>query len=435
MSKLIRLLVVAGVIFCLPGTVQAQQTGELSFVYGTNHFDGAVYSSTFIPPTVDTVYLLADHTSILASRLTNVYYWPITNEYKADWDVANVMVEGSLEILKGNFVVETIPMTEYVIQYDGLDQIGTTHLYLGDKAVTARTDFENLQTQYREDLYQYYEDLNNYREAFQAALADLQAGIITEDQLPAMPEPLADLTLFSTNLLWGFPVDMPAGTYKIQLRTDEGELLPESIKDLVVFEPLNEGIGYELFSEERWSDSEPSQDFHSVIYTLKNQSFFVEPYYQKQYNQLKYTRMNNPQDNLARSDRTIWVSLRPAEDVTLNIQNSSGNQTVELESYFVQQIAGSRLGYEIVPFDPESMNQASFMAFRVDLQNVPGSTAIQLLDQNGNIIQGSYRQVHVLRTQNTSWVYLFAVVPLALGLFALYRRKRKVQDVKVVGVG
>lgn len=433
MRRFLNISILLSLILVFPKSVQAHDEEGLSFVYGTNHFDGSVYSSTFIPPEVDTVYLLADHTSILASRLTDVYYWPITNEYKADWDAANVMVQGNLEILRGNQVFQTIPMTEYVIQYDGLDRIGSTRLYLSEDAVAARKNFEDLQVQYREDLYQYFEELNNYRTAFQAALPDLQAGIITEDQLPPMPEPMKDLTLFSTNLLWGFPVDLEPGNYKVRLRNGEGDILPESVKDLVVFTPLNEGIGYELFSEERWSDSEPSQNIQSVIYTLKDQTFFVEPYHQKQYNELYYTRMNDPQDRFARSDRTMWVSSQPAEDVNLQIIGPSVDQRVGLESYFVKQIAGSRLGYEILLYDPETMDQPSFTAFKVDLQNLSGVTGIELLDNDGNIFEKSYRQLHILRTQNTLWVYLLAALPLGLGFFFLYRRKHKVENVKLVG--
>lgn len=433
--SLILLILFICSLFGFPESVWAQEDDELSFVYGTNHFDGAIFSSTFIPPSVDTVYLLANHTSILASRLTDIYYWPITNEYKADWDTANIIVEGELEIFQGDAVIETIPMTEYVIQYDGLDRINTTRLYTDEEAVAARNNFEDQQVQYREDLYHYYEELNEYREEFQAALSDLQAGIISEEELPVAPDPLADLTLFSTDLLWGFPVNLPVGHYQIRVRTNEGEIIQDSVKDLTVFEHINEGIGYEVFSEERWSDPESSKDVNSVIYTLKDQTLYLEPYHQKQYNQLYYTRMNSPQDNTSRSDRMIWISHKPADGVILKKQGNSGSLQIKLKDYFVQQIAGSRLGYEIKTFDPETMTQPSFRAFKIDLSDMPDVFNLQLMDQDVDLIDGSKREVHVLKTNNIKWIYGLAGLPFALGLYMIYLRKRKVRDVKVVGAG
>ena len=434
-QKFFLVLLMACSVFCLPQSVYAQESQELSFVYGTNHYDGAVYSSAFIPPVVDTVYLLADHLSILASRLTDVYYWPITNEYRADWDTANIIVEGQLEILRGNTVIDTVQMTEYVIQYDGLNRMDTIQLYLGEEAVRARENFEGLQAQYREDLYLYYQDMNEYRQEFQAALADLQAGLITEDELPEPPEPLQDLTLFSTNLLWGFPINLSSGNYRIHLRTNDNEVIPESVKDLVIFEHQNEGIGYDVFSEERWSVPESAKNVNDVIYTLRDQIFFIEPYHQKQYVERYYVRMNNPQDSVSRVDRMIWVSHRPAENVSLSIGTTSGGFIETLENYFVQQLAGSRLGYEIIPFDPETMNQPSFTAFRIDLQAWSNLKGIALLDQDGKIIETSQRDIHILNTDLNWLVYPLAGLPILLGLFILSRRKRKVRDVKVVGVG
>jgi hypothetical protein len=334
--------------------------------------------------------------------------------------------------LKGDAVIETIPMTEYVIQYDALDHINTTRLYTGEEAAAARKNFEDQQMQYREDLYQYYEKLNEYREEFQAALAELQAGNITEDELPVAPDPLADLTLFSTDLLWGFPINLPVGHYQIQVRTYEGEIIQDSVKDLTVFEHMNEGIGYEVFSEERWSDPESSKDVNSVIYTLKNQTFYLEPYHQKQYNQLYYTRMNSPQDNTSRADRMIWISHSRADGVILKTQGNSGSLQIKLNDYFVQQIAGSRLGYEIKIFDPETMTQSSFRAFKIDLSEMPDVFYLQLMDQDGDLIDGSRREVHILKTKNIKWIYGIAGVPFALGLYMIYRRKHKVRDVKIV---
>jgi hypothetical protein len=439
MKKFIRSLFISIIVFALCfGTVtsaSAQETEDLEFVYGTNHFDGAFYSSTFVPSSVDPVYLLAEHISILASRMTDVYYWPITNEYRPDWDAANVVVEGSLEIFEGPRLVETVQMTEYVLQYDAMDRLGTTQLFLGEEAIEARQAFEDAQAQYRRDLYHYYEEMNIYREEFQQALADLQAGLITEEELPIAPEPLQDLTLFSTNLLYGFPVNLPPGDYRIQLKTSEGEILPESIKKLVIFEPLNSGIGYEILSEDRWTAPEASKDSNDIIYSSKNQVFFVEPYHQKLYNQRYYTRMNNPQDTFARADRTLWVSHRPVIDASLDLSLSSGLQRLELKGFKVDQMPGSRLGYQITPFDPDAHQAPSFTAFRIDLVSHPDLFAFELRDADDQLVHQSFRKVRVLRDVNHWWIYLIGSIPLLVGLVVVAWRRQRVRDIKVIGAG
>lgn len=53
-------------------------------VYGVNAAtpDGIVVG-TLVPREVDTVYLLADRTSVVSPRRTEIYFWPITNRYRA----------------------------------------------------------------------------------------------------------------------------------------------------------------------------------------------------------------------------------------------------------------------------------------------------------------------------------------------------------------
>lgn len=434
-GKIIILILSIIVIVTIPGRVFAQSDDRLSFVYGTNHFEGAIYTSSFIPPSVNSVYLLADKTNILASRYTDVYYWPITNEYKADWDEANIIVEGELEILKSGDIIDTLQLTEYVIQYDGLDRIDTTRLYLGEAAVSAYKNFEQQQKKYREDLYNYHLALNTYREEFQKSLGDLQAGIISEDELPIPPEPLQDLTLFSTQLLWGFPINLPSGNYQIRLRNENDEIVPDSVKDLVIFEPISEGVGYKILSEDRWTNPTASHDINEIIYSVDEQVFYLEPYQQKQYNQQYYTRMNNPQDTVSRSDRTLWVSHKPIDDVSLNLHRRSGIQNIEIEDFYVRQLAGSRLGYEIIEFDPLLSSEPSFSAFKIDLSKEYDIFAIELVQSNNRAIDRSYRQVRILLSRQNWIIYLIGSLPLLIGVFVHFWRRSRIRDVKVLGTG
>ena len=328
LSMTSRVVVVLSIIISsfIPHTIFAQTSENLDFVYGTNHYNGATYSSAFIPSSVDTQYLLADHTSIVAARFTQVYYWQVTNEYKADWDSKNIVVDGTLEVLKSNKLVQSIDLSEYIIQYDGNNKINTSRLYLGGEAIAARTNYETLQAKYRDDLHSYYQLLNNYTALYQAAFAELQKGNITEDQLPQSPTPLADFSLFSTDVLYGFPVTLPVGEYIIRLKLSDQSIQQGSIKKLVVFKDLGDGIGYSIAGEARWNLPEDTLSDSEVIYGLKGGIYYIQPVYQKLYNERYYKRMNNPQDKTARIDRTIWVPFHSAENVKMDVFEHRGKQ-------------------------------------------------------------------------------------------------------------
>ncbi|MBN2044350.1 MAG: hypothetical protein JW757_04950 [Anaerolineales bacterium] len=424
MRRVFLLIIVIVIMAVAAYSVAAQE--ELTFVYGTNHFNGAVFSSAFVPDSVDTFYLISDHISIVAGRLTRVYYWPLTNELKPDWDEANIVVEGELEILENDRIIQTIALTDYVIQYDARDRFGTTELFLGDAAVVARQNFEDLQKQYREDLAAYFQELNNYRQAFQAALAELQAGNITEDELPEPPEAQEDLSLFSTDLLMGFPVNLPDGNYTVQLRLPDGSIQPNSRKRLVVFSPIQEGIGYNVITEERWTVPEESKEANQIIYSLSGKKMYLEPFYQIQFNELFYTRLNNPQDTQARRDRNVWIPFEYVKDVMLEVNSAGSSKQIAMENYFVRQLTGSALGYEIMIHNPGSDRDVTFSGFAIDVDSP--EMHIEVVDSGGNLLQYSQREIRVLNTSRSIWVYVLSGLPLLGGVAAVLMRRRSVDS-------
>ncbi|HAJ06091.1 MAG TPA: hypothetical protein DCL76_06010, partial [Chloroflexi bacterium] len=70
-------------------TAETDSERREEFVYGVNAYNGTIYQGTFYPPSVDTVYILADRVSMISPRKTLIYYWAVTNEYKADFDSMN----------------------------------------------------------------------------------------------------------------------------------------------------------------------------------------------------------------------------------------------------------------------------------------------------------------------------------------------------------
>ena len=73
--------------------------------------------------------------SILSARLTETYYWPLTNEIKASWDKQNEPVQGSTRriLQNGQTHRQSLNRTNYTIQYDANDMFGTIELYMSAK--------------------------------------------------------------------------------------------------------------------------------------------------------------------------------------------------------------------------------------------------------------------------------------------------------------
>src|SRR5687767_12645285 len=126
-------VILTGLIIGLLGAPVIAQTPEteVRFVYGLNVFNGTEYGTSFAPPAVDTVYMLAGHDGVLDPKLTEVYFWPITNEFRADFGALNELVPGRLEIAQGGRVVETLELTEYVVQFDPPAGLGSGGVFVG----------------------------------------------------------------------------------------------------------------------------------------------------------------------------------------------------------------------------------------------------------------------------------------------------------------
>ena len=156
------------IILLLTIVVQVFAVDTDEFVYAGNYYNGITYSSNFIPPKTNAIYLLANEDSILSARLTETYYWPLTNEIKASWDKQNEPVQGQLEILQNGQIISVLERTNYTIQYDANDMFGTIELYVGEEAIASRIAFEQAQLDYREALQAYNEAYNEYEAALTA---------------------------------------------------------------------------------------------------------------------------------------------------------------------------------------------------------------------------------------------------------------------------
>ena len=422
-------------IFILPLVAYAQTPERTEeFVYATTQFNGSGYRSALVPPQAGTIYLIAGVQNILAPRRTQLYYWPITNRYLADWAVENKLVEGQLEIFQYGKKIALIELSDYVVQSDSSDTEEANALYIGEAAQAAYVHFQELQKKYRDDLYAYYQAQDVYRKQVDEIVRNaVQSGkTVSEADFPKPPTPVPPLSLFSREVAQGYALSLPVGTYTIQMRLPDGSIPHASRKTLVTFEKMQDGVAYTIVPQSRWTEPESSSQPEGVIYTPRGTTLYLQPFRQSQYNDFYYTRMADPQDQSGRRDRTRWVPFEPYQDATLRLEVPNlAVREIPLEAYFVQQLPGSGLGYEVVKFDPASMPEPSFEGYKLELTADNAECHIQLVNAKGELIAGSGRQIRVLYTHRAWSLYALSALPLLIGFGMIIERRRRIRKIKV----
>ena len=171
------LLLALFLVTLLPQTTTAQVPEKRrEFVYGVNAFSGLEYESVFYPLTVDTIYLMADVTNIISPRESLVYFWPITNEQRVDWDGLNETIAGTLEVVQGGQVIQRVPGTKYVIQYPKGYDGGEVYVYLDEEAEAQYQEFDRQRWAYRDEVAAYYEASRNYRQDLEKKISGRELG-------------------------------------------------------------------------------------------------------------------------------------------------------------------------------------------------------------------------------------------------------------------
>jgi hypothetical protein len=405
---------------------------EQAFVYGLTNYNGSVYDSALVPPSVDTIYLLGGRENVIAPRETLVYFWPITNQYLADWEQLNELVDGSLQISQNGRVVSTLPLSPYVIQYDVNDPENTLALYTGADADARHGEWQATLDAYQKGLVAYYRALGDYDALIAKLSAESPNGIIPQDKLPVRPEPPQRPSVLSTAPAQGFVIDLPSGTYDVQVVRADGTIQPSSNKRLVVFDKQKDGTAYSVVPSTRWNLPEQSDEPDSVIYGAPGTTLYLQAFKAGQYNDYAYSHMLNPQDQASQPDRGKWVSFDP--ETKPNMRITSGGQVIkEIESqpYLVRQISGGGLGYEVVPFDPATMDNPTFSGYTIPLEVEGQDYSVELIDEQGNPLPGSQRQVIAVNQERSLWPYALSALPLVVGVGVIAWRRRSARTIQV----
>jgi hypothetical protein len=403
-----------------------------AFVYGITYFGGQDYGNTMVPPGVNTIYLTAGIQSIVAPRQTLIYFWPVTNQYLADWETMNELVAGSLEIYRNGRLFQSVQLTDYIIQYDQDDPADTLKLSVGSDAKAADARFQELQKKNNDDQTAYYQAEQAWQDKMDALLQSLPADkTVPPDQLPKEPTPVPAFTLYSSQLEQGYLVSLPTGEYDLQMKRADGVYQPEGAKHLVVFDKEQDAVSYSVVPQSRWNKPETSNEPGAVIYALPDSTVYLESYRESRYNEYLYGHMIEPQDVASRADRGKWVVFGAQH--LANMSASSGNQTqrIPIGSYYVRQLPGSGMGYEVIPYTSTVAQKQSFEGYEIKLSAAQPEYTVRLLDDSGNFVAGSERKIMVLNTDRAWTLYVLAALPLVAGLAAVFARRRSTRRIKV----
>ncbi len=415
-----------GLLLLVPSGVSAQTPTRIpALVYATSYYDGTSYGSGFVPPDVETIYLPADQLNVISPRHTRIYFWAITNRYVADWESENNEVVGTLVIRQGEKVVSEVPLQSYVIQYDQNDPLGTLGLYTGTEAEARYRAFEETRSLYGATVSAYYSAYQAWRDQRSETLANATPGSLTSADLPEPPPEPPPFTLYSSEARQGYPLQLAAGSYTVEMRGADGQMVADSLKQLVLFTPQTAGVAYDVLPEQRWTRHTESNPDVPTIYAVAGTTLYLSPQQASAYNALAYGRMQEPQEVNLRADRTTWVRHGPYTDARLIVEQGGRAITESSPSgYSVIQVPGQALGYEVVAWDPSARPAPTFSGYTLILPDTTAAYRVYMVDGQGNVIEGSAREVRVLPTGRARSTYALAALPLLVGAGLIGWRRR-----------
>jgi hypothetical protein len=399
---------------------------QRAFVYGINAAFASTFTGSFAPPSTPALYLLADQTSIISPRMTQIYFWPITNEYKASWELLNEPVDGTLEIRQGGQVIQQTEATSYTIHYDGGATAVSAQLYIGAEAEAAQTRFSAEQKRFQDDLNRFYKEQQAWLALADAANQRIKAGEkVTIPPGPIAPEPIA---VTSNGINHGIPVKLPVGSYQIQLRGPDGAIVPGSARDLVVFAARRSAIGYMVVPETRWTTPDQLDDPSAVIVGKANSQLYLVPHTVEEYPARAYALLQNPQQQASGTSEWQWVMGAPIKAGELAVVGAAERRP--LTPYRVQQVPGATLGYQILPFEPnpERPNAVpDLVGFPLPLTGAGSGFEIHMVSEQGQVVPGSARLVRTPADPPLAVLFALSAIPLAVGAAVIIRRRLRMR--------
>jgi hypothetical protein len=423
-------LIVGLLLLGLRGSALAQQPErQRAFVYGINAALDNSFTGSFAPPSVRAIYLLANQTNIISPRMTEIYFWPITNEYKASWELLNQPVAGSLEISRNGQVIQQTEATSYTLNYTPRGTASDVQLFIGADADAAQARFVARQKAYQEALNVHYKAQLAWRAAIDEANRRSQAGEqVTLPPEPQAPEPIG---VVSNGVNQGIPINLPIGSYQMRLRGRDGAIVPDSERALVVFAPRRSAIGYMVVPETRWTTPDQVTDPSDVIVGKAGSQLYLIPHFEREYPARSYNLLQNPQQQVSETADWTWVI---GESITAGqlelIADGQAPERRALTPYQVKQVPGTVLGYQIQPFTPDPRRPNAvpdLVGYPIQIEQPGSRFEIRMVSPQGEELPGSARLVRTPATTPLSILMLLSLAPLVVGAVVIVRRRMKLR--------
>ncbi|NPV54210.1 MAG: hypothetical protein HPY71_11940 [Firmicutes bacterium] len=446
-TGIIRLACILLLIATLGGAAAAAEPPkERQRVYGLNLFDGLTYQSTFCPRAIDTIYMMAGKDNLVNPLITDVYYWPITQEYMGSWFDYKKDLKGELEIWQGDKKVVSIAPVKYVFYYPKGPYDAEMKLMVGAEAEAKYKDYKAEIDKYYKKVMDYYDQQSKYQEAIGEYIKNPKKF----KSVPRAPEQPVPPSYYVTDPQETYIINLPVGTYEMQFvehkaeekaagekggptagkKDEKPEPEPKGTfkKKLVVFVGRRHGMGYEIIPEEKWTMPSKTDEPKETMYMQGKRALFLKAFDEAEYNELYYTKLTKLQFPLAgrgRENNWIWVHHRDRNDVKLQIlKDGKVISTVESKPYRVDQTPGYALGYKIVEFDPkkDKDKQPSFEAYKVEV-DAGSNMQIRMVGKDGNVIPESVRGIKAINEGAVRSLYILSAIPILLGLAVIFWRR------------
>ncbi|HXL02222.1 MAG TPA: hypothetical protein PK016_03770 [Candidatus Atribacteria bacterium] len=441
MNKKTIFFIVVGILV-LGGSISWAQAPLFreQLVYSLTSFNGSGFSSSFCPQSEGTLYFIANFNSVVSPRKTIVYYWPITRRYMAGFSTLNEEVPGKLEIWQGGKLINTLDKQKYVLYYPEGYWSEKATIYLDDEAQKYYDEYKAAVDEFNKKLQEYYQAMNYYQQQlnnfFEEVRRRREAGDTgpLDIPIPQQPEPPEFVKFYVTEPAEGFILNLPVGNYEIKVRMEDGTIFEGSEKNLIVFTSRRrEGVGYEIIPGNRWTKRENCDDPSWIIHAVGKNELYFNPFYQEEYNELYYNKLQDPQ-NIGRLESWKWVHVDPVNNAQIILgRREEILQTVDKAPYFVRQVSGPELGYEILPYDEElkkSGYQPTFESYKVTLgEDLPRADyqIYTISRETGEHIPKSERTIRFLKKENGAYLYAVAFLPLVVGAIAIIGRSYRVE--------
>lgn len=407
MKKLsIFLVITLGLVFYLKSLSLAQAPiFSEQLVYSLNVYDGKGYAGTFTPQTGDTIYLIANKDSAISARITWVYFWPTTAEFMAGWQTLNEELEGTLEILKERKLIKLLKKRDNALYYPRGYWGETSVLCIDKNAHTHYEKYKKAVDEYYKKISEYYKTRTEYRKKMDEFLGGVEekrdVGVEgpLDIEIPKEPKPPEAPKFYVTEPRKDYIINLPVGRYQIRIRAEDGTIVQDSEKYLVVFASRRVGgIGYEIIRDNRWTLLESCSDPGKAIQGRGAKILYLRAYYQDEYNELYYNKLKDPQTS-GNIDQWKWFNINPIKNVALLLlKEETEVERIERKPYYVKQIFGKGLRYNIIEFGQNKLSQhvrPTFEGYKLNLSSKdPGKYEIILLDtSSGELIEQSRKKL------------------------------------------